>query len=153
MSLTIKFGTTNDPVNCPNKTFTTIGEAITGNAIEPENVLNPTFLLDYDDDLIDCNYCEITDWNKFYYCKVVLENGGNLRVNCTSDPLKTFWEYIKTQPVTIVRSSSFNKPTYVQDGMLPVDQSRTLPPKVIYFGTIHTDGHDYVDSYDVLNTL
>lgn len=152
MSLTVNFGTTNDPVHCVNKTYTLIKQVV-GTPIEAENVLNPTFLLDYYSNLLDCNYCEITDWNRFYYCKVVLENGGNLRVMCNTDTLKTFWDTIKIQPVTIVRSSSFERPTYVQDGMLPVDQSRTLPPKVIYFDTIHNDTHGNADCYDVLNTI
>lgn len=146
MSLTINFGTTTDPVNCPNKTYTTI-RTITGKATEAENLLNPSFVIDYDEKMLPCNYCEITDWNRFYFCKVVLENGNNMRIICTTDPIKTFWDSIKIVPMTIVRSTSFGKPTYVQDGMLPIDEERTLAPKIIYFDTINSA------PYDVINTL
>lgn len=147
MSLTINFGTTSDPANCPNKTYTLI-KTITGDATEPENFLNPSFLIDYDDDMLVCNYCEITDWEHFYFCKIVLEHGGNMRIICSPDPLRTWWyDYISKQPMTIVRSTSFAKPTYVQDGLLPVDESRTIAPKIISFGSIHTG------MYDIINTL
>lgn len=154
MSLTVRFGKTEDPVNCPNKTYTLI-ESIEGNPIEPENMETPTFLIDYSDSLLECNYCEIVDWNRFYFCKVTHENGGNSRVNCYTDPLKTFWDgYIKKQSVTIVRSSSFGKPTYVPDERLPIDASRVNNPKIIYFDTVHriTNG-DNAACYEIMNTL
>lgn len=161
MALTVSFGTTTDPVNCANKTYTEI-KSISGNAIDSENMLYPSFLVNYDARMLACNYCKITtvgtvgsatEINKYYFCKVILENGNNMRINCSIDPLTTYWDTIKSQPVTIVRSTSFGKPTYVQDGMLPVDEARTLAPKMIWFDTIHTDGTNHVDCYNILNTL
>lgn len=159
MAISVTFGKTTDPVNCANKTYTSI-KTISGVAIEPEQILNPSFLVNFDAKLLECNYCEITDWatpqgesfNRFYFCKVTTENGGNIRINCTTDPLRTFWDEYKTQPMTIVRSTSFGAPTYVQDGMLPIDAERTSLPQVIYFSSIHeTSGA--VDCYDVVNTI
>lgn len=152
MSLHVNFGITSDPVNCANKTFTSI-KPVEGNATEPENILNPSFVLDYDKDLIPCNYCYIQEWDRYYFCKTVLQNGSSIRIICSSDAVRSFWyDYISKQPLTIVRSTSFEAPTYIQDGMFPVDDSRTAKPIIAYFDTIH-DNLGNADFYDVVNTL
>lgn len=154
MPMSVTFGTTTDPVFCVNKDYTTI-KTINGNPIEPENILYPTFLVDYDDDLLDCNYCFVSadTFNRFYFCRVTTENGNNLRIDCSVDALQSWWHEFQNDPMTIIRSSSFNVPTYVQDGMLPVDAQRIEHTYVMEFNSIHDAGSRNVDYYDVLVSI
>lgn len=157
MALEVKFYKITDPIFCANKTVnnSNLIDTIEGNPIEAENILYPSFLIDYYPKFLDCNYCYIKDWgDRYYFCKAITENGGNIRINCSVDALTTYWKKneIQTTPMTIVRSTSFGRPTYVPDALLPVDNSRTLPAKVMTFNTVHNTGK-YVVWYDIMNTL
>lgn len=150
MAVTLDLYNITDPANCANKSIPdTSLKTITGNPIEDEEILNPTFLINYFSELLSCNYCKVTypdQTVKYYFVTVTTENGNNLRIDCTMDYLMTYWDEIKNTPMTVVRSTSFGKPTYVIDNLLPVDNSRVIT-KVLPFNTIHTD------EYVVINTL
>lgn len=160
MSLKVKFYNNTDPVFCANKTLNDSTDLlvpeIEGVPVEAEILLYPSFLVDYNENLLSCNYAYIADWgNRYYFCQVTTENGGNIRIDCAVDALTTYWkkEEIQNTPMTIVRSTSFEKPTYVGDGMLPVDNERLLKTLVMDFDTIHDDGSGNADFYDIMCTV
>lgn len=155
MSFAVEFHKISDPVNCVNKTVdnSTLIKIVQGDPIEDEDILNPSFLLNYYPELLECNYCYIAIYNRYYFCSVVTENANNIRVNCDVDALTTYWNQYNEQDMTLVRSTSFEKPTYVQDQMLPIDDERMYDILVQEFDSIHNGGNRSVDSYIILNSV
>lgn len=154
MSITVTFGTTTDPAQCANKTFTQIGSPIAGDPIETEDILYPTFLVDYDSSLLGCNYCKVDyteTFSRYYFCSVSTENGGNMRINCALDAVKTYWDEYKGTPMTVVRSTSFGSPQYIPDGQFPLLNTKRI--KTLDFEqTIHTSG-GYVSRVYIVHNL
>ena len=159
MSISVQFHKIHDPINCVNKTVdeTTLIKAVNGEPIEDEDLSTPTFLVNYSDALLECNYCYVAKYKRYYFCKPTTENGNNIRIDCSVDALQTFWEELAEQDMTLVRSTSFEKPTYVQDTSLPVDDERILKGVSMEFDSIHNDGnigqYSSLGSYDIINTV
>ena len=156
MSFTVDFHKITDPVNCANKTVdnSTLIKSVNGELIEEEDISNPSFLVNYQESLLECNYCYIAKYKRYYFCRPVTENGGNIRINCAVDALRTFWDEYSEQDMTLVRSTEFGKPNYVQDSILPVDDGRIWKTVSIEFNTIHGDSSlRTTGSYIVLNTV
>ena len=87
--------------------FFYIATSIAGDPIEPEDILYPTFLVDYNSSLLECNYCKVDyteTFSRYYFCSVSTENGGNMRINCALDAVKTYWEEYKGTPMTVVHN-------------------------------------------------
>ncbi len=159
MSISVQFHKIHDPVNCVNKTVdeTTLIKTVNGDPIEDEDLSTPTFLVNYSDALLECNYCYIAKYKRWYFCKPTTENGNNIRIDCSVDALQTFWSELAEQDMTLVRSTSFEKPTYVQDTSLPVDDERILKGVSMEFDSIHNDAiigqYSAVGWYDIINTV
>jgi hypothetical protein len=117
----------------------------------------PTFLVNYNDSLLECNYCYVAKYKRYYFCKPTTENGNNIRIDCSVDALRTFWSELAEQDMTLIRSTSFEKPTYVQDTSLPVDDERILKGVSMEFDSIHNGGnigqYSTVGWYDIINTV
>lgn len=156
MSFIVDFHKITDPVNCANKTVdsSTLIKSVSGVLIEEEDICNPSFLINYQDSLLECNYCYIAKYKRYYFCRPVTENGGNIRINCAVDALRTFWDEYSEQDMTLVRSTEFGRPTYVQDSLLPIDDSRISKSVSIEFNSIHQATDERRTAvYYVVNTV
>ena len=155
MAFTIELYKVNDPVDCVNKTIgeSTLIKTVTGSPIEEEEILNPSFLIDYYQQLLECNYVYVPLYKRYYYAQVTTENANNIRIDCSVDVLQTYWGEIQEQDFILIRSSNFESPTYVQDTILPVDDERIKHTLNIEFNTIHDSGNRAVATYYMLNTL
>lgn len=91
---------------------------------DPFDTERPTFKLGYVAALLSCNYLYVSELGKYYFAWVSLSPGGELIINCLSDPLKSFWNYIKNCSVLVTRSESVGAPTMYPDNMLPVYPSK-----------------------------
>ena len=156
MSISVQFHKIHDPVNCANKTVdeTTLIKTVKGEPIEDEDLSTPTFLVNYNDSLLECNYCYVAKYKRYYFCKPTTENGNNIRIDCSVDALQTFWKELAEQDITLVRSTSFTAPTYVQDESLPIDGERILDCLSKEFDSIHkaTNARE-IDDYIIFNTV
>ena len=156
MSISVEFHKIHDPINCVNKTVdeTTLIKTVNGDPIEDEDLSEPTFLVNYNDALLKCNYCYVAKYKRYYFCKPTTENGNNIRIDCSVDALQTFWAELAEQDMTLVRSTSFEKPTYVQDEALPIDGERILDCLTKEFDSIHqaTNARE-IDDYIIFNTV
>ena len=88
-----------------NKQLTTLGTAnvdITNGFM----VDKPNFQMARDDSLLTANYMYVPDLNRYYFVTLEVENGAFIRINAESDPLKSFWNSIKTSQCIAYRSTS-----------------------------------------------
>lgn len=100
-----------------SKTYNTV------DALDIVSVVNPTLILSYDGDYIDCNYCYVLEFDRYYFCKVSVDTGGRIVLTCTVDPLMSFATEIKECKACITRNENTGI-GYVVDNKLPVDPNR-----------------------------
>lgn len=100
-----------------SKTYNTV------DALDIVSVVNPTLILSYDGDYIDCNYCYVQEFGRYYFCKTSVDTGGRIVLTCTVDPLMSFAEEIKECKACITRNENTGI-GYVVDNKLPVDPNR-----------------------------
>lgn len=120
MSVSVKFGTCTDAVNVISKS-PTLGTAVSCIVKEPISVTNPYFIVDKDSvDLTD-NFCQCSDFGRYYWIRSVDELPGSRRgVQCEVDPLYSFETDIKKLPVYVARNES-TKQSYMYDTELPTE--------------------------------
>lgn len=100
-----------------SKTYNTV------DALDIVSVVNPTLIISYDGDYIDCNYCYVKEFGRYYFCKTSVDTGGRLVLTCTVDPLMSFADDIKECQACITRNEHTGI-GYVVDNKLPVDPNR-----------------------------
>lgn len=124
MVLILNLLKTSDDVRVCAKTVIPVA---TINAIPTEkvNILNPSFIVEYNANLLNSNYCYISELNRYYYITSHnLERGNRLIFNCEVDVLKTYYEQIKNCTATVIRSESEGKPTSIPDKQLPINPNK-----------------------------
>lgn len=91
--------------------------------VDPYNTVDierPVFILDYTSTLVGCNYIHVPDFGRFYYATCRVNNGGQIIIECVSDPLKSFLSDILNCDCTVTRSASVGHPTMYEDTKLPI---------------------------------
>lgn len=122
MTVTL-YNITDDPRKL-NKTLPAgLGPYNTVNALDIVSIVNPTLILEYSSGYIDCNYCYVLEFGRYYFCKVSVDTGGRIVLTCTVDPLMSFATEIKNCPACILRNENIGS-NYVVDKKLPIDSSR-----------------------------
>lgn len=84
----------------------------------------PVFIVQYSAALLSCNYIRCDDYSRFYFAKVTTVPGGEMRIECLSDPLMSFTQEIDSCDILVYRSESIGAPTLYQDPQLPVYPSK-----------------------------
>lgn len=121
---TVQFGSTSDNPSVLNKDYKlTISKNM--KPLGEVNILNPIFIIAYDSSIIGCNYARIEEWKKNYFVTSSIMTDGRMRVELTIDYLTSNEKEIKNLTATIIRTGSLDKPTYVPDDSLPIEQSRS----------------------------
>ena len=124
MAITIKLGTTTDNVDQVGKTYTEATPS-GGVVIEPTSIIdpiNPKFIINRDDNYINCNYCEASFLGRKYFAKVSVDTGSRMVVDCTVDSLSSF--DLSKCPITVVRNGDIGSPTVIQDNKYPIAPNR-----------------------------
>ena len=121
LSYNIYVGNNNDNTNKVNKVNTVL-KTKEINPKEIQNLINPTFVVDYDSDILNCNYVT-TDFTDYHYFinSISINTGGRMVLNCTIDPLSGF--DFSNCPITVVRNGGIGEPTKIPDNKLPVKPS------------------------------
>lgn len=124
MSLTLTLYNVTDN---PKKVNKTLGDPVyTFNdnvkPTDPCDLLNPSFIIDYDVGPISANYCIVgTPFNRNYFITdVEMLTGGRKKLICSVDALTTYAAGITAANATVIRSSKIGHPTLVADSKLPV---------------------------------
>ena len=69
-------------------------------------VLNAKFLLNYDGDVFNSNYCHCLETGRYYYIKEInVTTGNRIIIDCVVDVLHTFRNSIKSSPAWVELSS------------------------------------------------
>lgn len=129
MSFTLILGNTPDDPIVMNKTFTS-GSSLTISPLDTIDVLNPYIIVDYSSTIMGYNYAKIPEFNdRYYFVKPELLTSGRIGLIMTVDPLMSWYDRgngigIKDITTTIVRTGGIDKPTYVEDGLLPIEPKR-----------------------------
>lgn len=105
MSMTATFYNNASAPEVVNKQLTTLGTAnidITNGFV----IDKPNFQMARNDSLLTANYMYVPDLNRYYFVTLEVENGAFIRIVAESDPLKSFWNSIKTSQCIAYRSAS-----------------------------------------------
>lgn len=117
----LTFYTTSSAPDVLDKALSQIGSA---EALAPTGqvtILNPVLVIDYDSSLLAANYAYIDTFKRYYWINIAIDTAGRLIVSCNCDPLMSWKNSIKNCPACIIRKE--DKPTYVVDKKLPVDEN------------------------------
>ena len=121
--MTVTFYSVSDDARVLNKT---LGDAVaTLSAVEifgECSIMDPVLKLVYDADLLDTNYCYISDWKRYYYIENYdLSNGREMYVRMHEDVLMSNATAIGELECTIVRTAQNGKANlYLDDGKFKV---------------------------------
>ena len=130
--MNITLYTTADDVRTVNKALNTV-KVVTATPTEPMNVLTPTLIINYDNNVLSANYVYIPALNRYYYIdNMDLLKGNRLLLTCRVDVLKTYAAALTDCGCIVTRSESIGTPTEVPDKNLPVDPNREEIKSIIF---------------------
>ena len=120
MSFYIKLGYTTENSLSVNKTYTEVTPA-GGVEIAPTSTIDqikPVFVIAYNSNYININYCEATFLGRKYFAKVNYDSGNRMTIECEVDYLSSF--DLSECDITAVRNGGIGAPTKIQDNKYPV---------------------------------
>lgn len=98
----VNFGVCSDDVRVLSKNIAITRNGIDATPFEPMTVTRPTFILSYDDALVNCNYFEVPAFGRWYRVTgCSLQNGGRMVISGEVDVLKSFENQIKNLSVNV----------------------------------------------------
>lgn len=122
--MTLNLYKTSDDTRILNKTLTAVKD-ITAIPVENVSILTPSFVVEYDADILTANYCYIETLNRYYYInEIMLLRGNRLQFKCAVDVLKTYATDITKCSAIITRSESVGTPTNIPDKSLPISPNK-----------------------------
>lgn len=138
MTVGAKFGTCSDAINVITKS-PTLGSTVSCTVKDAVAVSNPYLIVSADNVSRTDNYCQISDYGRYYWIVSVTDLPGNRRgVQCEVDPLYSFATDIKNLDVYVARNEN-TKQSYMYDTEMPTESQMyvdykkftgsDLPPK------------------------
>lgn len=107
-----------------NKTITDIA-TVNINPNGSIDIINPIFIIDYNVNFINANYCKANFLGRNYFIDdIAIAPGKTMALSCTIDVLTTYKDQILNSIGLITRSESIGKPTYVVDDKLPIETNK-----------------------------
>lgn len=84
------------------------------------SILKPSFTIPFSNTYLKANYCYIDDFGRYYFINdMSILNGTMLSINCSVDPLMSFYEYFKLSKGYCIRNQNDIQP-WVKDDLRPV---------------------------------
>lgn len=120
MSFYIKLGYTTENSLSVNKSYTQVTPT-GGVEIAPTSTIDqikPVFVIAYNSNYININYCEAPFLGRKYFAKVNYDNGQRMTIECEVDYLSSF--DLSECDMTAVRNGGIGAPTKIQDNKYPV---------------------------------
>lgn len=120
-----------------------LGKSLSGgtpvNSIVPTeacDILNPTFILNYNPSYTTCNYIVVgAPFNRSYFITdMKIDIGKKIVISCAVDVLETYKDSIKNCMACVTRNEGIGKPTYVPDDKLPIDPNQKYLKSVLFEG-------------------
>lgn len=120
MSFYIKLGNTTENSMSVDKTYTEVTPT-GGVEIAPTSTidqLKPVFVIEYNSNYININYCEAPFLGRKYFALVKYDSGNRMTVECEVDYLSSF--DLSECDITAVRNGGIGAPTKIQDNKYPI---------------------------------
>lgn len=151
-TVTVNFNKTTDDPIVLNKTYSPIKHKDL-NFRDTVDLLTPKLIIQYDADLLECNYAEIPLFNRFYFVKIKVLPSNSMLLEFYVDVLMSNKTEIESISAIIIRTGKHSKPTYVPDKSLPLDPNRIGDIETpIYFSSPHGD-NTKLEAHIVLHTI
>lgn len=149
--MTVKFYKMTSTANTINKKKTQIQQSDC-QLYDETDILNPSLLMKYNQNLLSSNYIFIEEFERFYFINNIdIIDGNRMRLSCHVDVLETYWDRIKDTNQHIVRNSEkYN--LYMRDDVIQVTQRTLTQVKTItepaggfpFLRTPENVGHNFV---------
>lgn len=115
--MTITLYTNNSDKDHVDKSLTEI-VTISGTLRDECKITNPVILIEYQGYIANVNYCFISEFDRYYYCKIEIVNNKLIRLICTVDVLMSFRTQIRSNNAIIERQQDkwnlyINDPDFV----------------------------------------
>ena len=113
------------------KEITKIDNEITIYLKENTSISNPTIKVGIDKmlEVLESNYCYISEFNRFYYITDKRPNGNIIEIDLKCDALESAKSDILNSTQILSRSEKF-KNRYIPDNMLPIHTDTDIDVKV-----------------------
>lgn len=93
----------------------TDAKTLTAQIKDASSIMQPTFYITYDADLITQHYNYVSAWGRYYFVTdMQVDIGGAISIRCKEDVLYTYADQIVQCPIVAERSSN-NYNAFVQD--------------------------------------
>lgn len=117
------------------------------------DILNPTFILNYNPSYTACNYIVIgAPFNRSYFITdEKISIGKKIEISCAVDVLGTYWDQIKGNTVNVVRQENLKEP-YLPDDQYKIYtdfQNKTYLPAAADIANLlaESTGKNFIVSY------
>lgn len=121
-----------------NKTITASYNITGAEIFSPCSILSPNLIIEAFSDVVNYNYCYVPEFNRYYYCSVVLDNHKAI-LNCSVDVLMS---NDLSNINTIISRNENIRNQYIVDISIPVSAKRQI--QVESFGNDIEVGTTYV---------
>lgn len=106
------------------------------------SLIEPSFIVDKDNDVIASNYCYIPDFSRYYFIKnSSIMDGGRILIECNVDVLNSF--DLSKCIVTVLRNGGIGKPTKIPDTKLPILPNENIINQTVDINTSLSPNSEY----------
>lgn len=99
---------------------------VNANPYDNITITNPIIVVDYNSDLINCNYLYIPDFKRYYYAIATVSPAQKITYVCKCDVLMSWGDMILNSKGCIMRTASISHGTFIQDDKFPVSNERFI---------------------------
>lgn len=142
-TITITLMNTSSAHNVVHKQMTTL-KTITGTLKEDTFMENIVTNVEYFSDYYQCNYAYIPEFHRYYYVRVELIDGAQVRLIMKSDALTSFYDGYKNSKIIAKRSSTNCNPNIVDTASPFKPQPKVIHRRTNFGFTPSSSGYCYV---------
>lgn len=113
------------------------------------DVLNPVFVIDYNDAYLNYNYVYCEKFRRYYFINNrQVDIGSKITLYCSVDVLESYRGAILGGTGNIIRSGAYGTPTNIPDKLYPIDPNRKEMKTQLLTG-----GFDFAPQYSGYNII
>ena len=142
-TITITLMNTSSAHNVVHKQMTTL-KTISGRLKEDTFMENITVNVEYFEDYYRCNYAYIPEFHRYYYVRVELIDGAQVRLIMKSDALTSFYDGYRNSKIIAKRSSTNCNPNIVDTASPFKPLPKVIHRKTPFGFTPSSSGYCYV---------
>ena len=142
-TITVTLMNTSSAHNVVHKQNTTL-KTISGKLKEDTYMEQITMNVEYFEDYYRCNYAYIPEFHRYYYVRVELLDGAQVRLVMKSDALSSFYDGYKNSKIIAKRSSSNCNPNIIDTASPFKPQPRIIHRRTAFGFTPSSTGRCYV---------